>query len=224
MNAQAIQILFLKDLFLSRWPLFGYLLGGLASCGVLCLPGETMGFIGFILMVTVAIASGIHLIATLLLAESIDHTRVFVLSLPVSLLEYSLAKIAVVLTAFLIPWGAMLAFLTICTLIVPGAKAGAVPVLATLFLFLLATFAVQVVTAVITESVGWTVCVLVLCNVLFNLFAKAVLGHPTVLAARELDTISWPPVLLQSLAGEVLVIAVALGAALYFQSRKRDLI
>jgi hypothetical protein len=31
MNTQAIQILFLKDLFLSRWPMFGYLMGGLLS-------------------------------------------------------------------------------------------------------------------------------------------------------------------------------------------------
>ncbi len=41
MNTQAIQILFLKDLFLSRWPLFGYLAGGLLSAMVACLPGES---------------------------------------------------------------------------------------------------------------------------------------------------------------------------------------
>jgi hypothetical protein len=53
MNTQAIQILFLKDLFLSRWPMFGYLVGGLLSVMVTCLPGESAGFIGFILMITV---------------------------------------------------------------------------------------------------------------------------------------------------------------------------
>jgi hypothetical protein len=68
MNTNAIRILFLKDLFLSRWPLFGYLVGGLLSVMVACLPGELAGFIGFILMVTVTIAAGIHLIGVLLLA------------------------------------------------------------------------------------------------------------------------------------------------------------
>ena len=104
MNTQAIQILFLKDLFLSRWPMFGYLVGGLLSVMVTCLPGESAGFIGFILMITVTIAAGIHLIGALLLGESIDMTRTFIMSLPISLLDYSLAKISVVLVAFLIPW------------------------------------------------------------------------------------------------------------------------
>ena len=109
MNAQAIRILFLKDLFLSRWPLFGYLVGGLASAAVACLPNEAAGFIGFIMMVTVTIAAGIHLIGVLLLAESADMTRTFVMSLPISLLDYSVAKIAVVLVTFLI--GVVMAYL-----------------------------------------------------------------------------------------------------------------
>ena len=60
-HLQASQILFLKDLLLSRWPLFGYLMGGLLSAAFTCIPGEKAGFIVFILMITVTIASGIHL-------------------------------------------------------------------------------------------------------------------------------------------------------------------
>ena len=129
MNTQAIQILFLKDLFLSRWPMFGYLVGGLVSVMVTCLPGESAGFIGFILMITVTIAAGIHLIGALLLGESIDMTRTFIMSLPISLLDYSLAKISVVLVAFLIPWIGMLASLTIITFVAPEAKPGILPFL-----------------------------------------------------------------------------------------------
>ena len=173
MNTQAIQILFLKDLFLSRWPLFGYLVGGLLSAMVTCLPGESAGFIGFILIVTVTIAAGIHLIGVLLLAESVDMTRTFVMSLPVSLLDYSIAKISVVLVAFLIPWLGMLASLTVLNYVMPEAKPGVLAFLILLFLFMLAGFCLQLVTAVVTESVGWTIVVVVLGNVLFNLFAKS---------------------------------------------------
>ncbi len=100
--------MFLKDLFLSRWPWFGYLVGGLLSVVLTCLLGKTLGFIAFILIVTVTIAVGIHLIGLLLLGESMEQTRNFVFSLPVSLLDYSVAKITVMLTTFLIPWLAML--------------------------------------------------------------------------------------------------------------------
>jgi ABC-2 type transport system permease protein len=224
MNAQAIQILFLKDLFLGRWPLFGYLVGGLLSALVTCLPGQTAGFIGFIMMVTVTIAAGIHLIGVLLLAESADMTRTFVMSLPISLLDYSLAKIAVVLVAFLIPWLGMLACLTVLVFVVPEAKPGILPFLVLMFLFMLAGFSLQLVTAVVTESTGWTIFVVVLGNVLLNLFLKTLNEHPVIASLAKSETLSWPPMVVQIMMIEVGVILVALGVALAFQIRRRDLV
>lgn len=224
MNRQAIQILFLKDLFLSRWFLFGYLLGGLLSALVTCLPSESAGFIGFILIVTVTIASGIHLIGVLLLAESTDMTRTFILSLPVSLLDYSIAKISVVLVAFLIPWLGTLATLTVLSYAIPEAKPGALAPLSLLFLFMLAGFCLQLVTAVVTESVGWTIVVVVLGNVLFNLFAKSVNEHPLISKLGTSEVLSWPPIVLQIMAIEAIVILVALGLSFLFQIRRRDLV
>ncbi|MDA1230251.1 MAG: hypothetical protein O2856_05715 [Planctomycetota bacterium] len=224
MNAQAIQILFLKDLFLSRWPLFGYLVGGLLSAMVACLPGETAGFIGFILMVTVTIASGIHLIGVLLLAEPIGKTRTFVMSLPVSLLDYSIAKISVVLVAFLIPWLGMLASLTVANFVVPEAKPGVLAFLVLLILFMLTGFCLQLVTAVVAKSVGWTIVVLVLGNVLLNLFIKTLHEHPVISELNKSEVLSWPPIVLQIMAIEVIVILVSMGIAFLFQIRRRDLV
>ena len=224
MNAQAIQVLFLKDLFLSRWPMFGYLVGGLMSVMVTSLPGESAGFIGFILMVTATIAAGMHLIGVLLLAESGDMTRTFVMSLPVSVLDYSIAKISVVLTAFLIPWCGMLAGLTVLTFVVPDAKPGVLVFLVLIFLFLLAGFCLQLVTAVVTESVGWTIVVVVLGNVLFNLFAKSLREHPVISRLAESEYLTWPPVVLQIMAIEGVVVLVSLGIAFMLQIRRRDLV
>lgn len=224
MNTQAIRILFLKDLFLSRWPLFGYLAAGLLSALVACLPGEAASFIGFVLMVTVTIAAGIHLISVLMLAESIDMTRIFVMSLPVSLLDYSIAKISVVLVTFLIPWFGMLASLTVLNFVVPEAKPGVLAFLVLLFLFLLAGFCLQLVTAVVTESVGWTIVVVVLGNVLFNVFLKKLHEHPVISELNKNEVLSWPPPVLQIMAIEAIVILFALGFAFLFQTRRRDLI
>jgi ABC-2 type transport system permease protein len=224
MNPQAIQILFLKDLFLSRWALCGYLIGGLLSALVTCLPGQTFGFIGFILIVTVTIAAGIHLIGMLLLSEPIEMTRTFIMSLPVSLLDYSIAKISVVLVAFLIPWVGMLACLTVLTFIVPGAKAGVLVLIVLLFMFMMGGFSLQLVTAVITQSVGWTIVMVVLGNVLFNLFAKFVNEHPVIAEIAKGDSIAWPPVVLQILAVEAIVVIAAIAFAFVWQSRRRDLV
>jgi hypothetical protein len=224
MNPQAIQILFLKDLFLSRRQMFAYFAAGIVCSVLTCIPHATASFVGFILILTVAIAAGIHLIGTLLLAESTDQTRLFVMSLPVSLLDYSIGKIAVVLTTYLIPWSAMFACCIIGTFALPWAKHGSVVVLPAIFLFLLAGFMIQLVTAVISESVGWTICVMVTCNVLLNVFLMKLFAIPEVDAAKQSDVLIWPPIVLQLLVVECLVIAGSLAAALFFQTRKRDLI
>lgn len=224
MNGRAIQILFFKDLFLSRKYLFAYFVAGMLSAILACIPDETMAFVGFILMMTVAIGSGIHLIGTLLLGETIDQTRTFVLSLPVSLLDYSISKIAVVLTTFLIPWSAMFAISTICTFILPWSKPGAVVMLPLIYCFLLAGFTLQLVTAVVSESVGWSISVMVACNVLLNIFLMKINAVPEIAAARRSEVLTWPSAALQILGVELLVIAVSISLALFLQTRKRDLI
>ncbi len=224
MNLHAIQILFLKDLFLSRRHLFAYFLGGMVSSALTCIPNKTISFVGFILMLTVAIAAGIHLIGQLMLAESSEQTRLFVMSLPVSLLDYSLGKISVVLTAYLIPWSTMFACSTILTFVLPWAKHGAVVVLPAIFLFLRCGFMVQLVTAVVTESVGWTICVMVACNVLLNVFLTQLFAVPEIAAAKQSDIVVWPSQILQLLTIECAVIVGALATAIVLQTRKRDLV
>jgi len=222
MNLQAIRILFLKDLFLSRRPLFAYFVAGLAASAIVCIPNPTFSFVGFILVLTVAIASGIHLIGTLLLAETTDQTRLFVMSLPVSLLDYAIGKISVVLTTYLIPWSAMFASLMIVTFVM--GKQGNAAVLPTIFFFLLGAFTLQLVTAVISESVGMTICVMVGCNVGLNVFMMMLFENEEVSALSKSNVLTWPTVVFQIIGVELLVIAVALVMAFLFQTRNRDLV
>lgn len=222
MNLQAIRILFLKDVFLSRRPLFAYFVAGLGSAGVACLPEPTLAFVGFILVITVAIASGIHLIGTLLLAETTDQTRLFVMSLPISLLDYSIGKISVVLTTYLIPWTAMFACLTIANFVLD--KQGVVVLLSAIFLYLLSAFMLQLVTAVVSESVGFTICVMVGCNVGLNVFMMKLFANSEIAAVTKSDVLTWPNIVVQIVAVELVMIAVSLGLAFVFQTRKRDLV
>ncbi len=224
MNLQVIRLLFLKDLFLSRKFLFGYLVGGLVAAGITCIPNQAASYVGFILMITVAIAAGIHFIGNLMLGESTDQTRMFVMSLPISLLDYSLGKISVVITTYLMPWTVMFAGSTICAFIFPWANRGSVVVLTAIFLFLLSSFMVQLVTAIVSESVGWTIGIMVACNVMLNLFLMKLFEVPEVAEIVESDVVIWPTAVIQILIIEAIVIAASLAIAIAFQTRKRDLI
>ena len=224
MNTHTIGILFLKDLYLSRRALFAYFAAGIASSAISVVPQQTLAFAGFILVLTVAIASGMHLLGELLISEGNEQTRTFILSLPVSLLDYSVAKIAVVLTTFLIPWFTMLACSIVLTAVLPWGETGAVPVLVVIFLELLAAFTVQLVTAVISESVGWTVCVMVACNVFLNLFLVNLFQTPQIDELMKSSELTLTPLLGQVMGIEVAVVVVALAVALALQTRKRDLV
>ncbi len=224
MSSRTIGILFMKDLYLCRRSLFGYFAAGIVCSAVSVVPHETLAFVGFVLILTVAIASGMHLLGELLLSEGVDQTRIFILSLPVSLLDYSVAKIAVVLTTFLIPWFTMLASLIILTAIIPPGKAGAVPVLVVVFLELLAAFTLQLVTAIVSESVGCTIGVMVACNVFLNLFLMSLFRATEVSEQMKSNVPTLGPLLSQVMLTEVAVILVALAAAVALQTRKRDLV
>jgi ABC-2 type transport system permease protein len=224
MNTHTIGILFLKDLYLSRRPLFAYFAAGIACSALSVVPQPTVAIAGFILILTVAIGSGMHLLGELLISEGNDQTRTFILSLPVSMLDYSIAKIAVVLTAFLIPWCTMLACSIVLTSVLPWGKAGAIPVLVVVFLELFAAFTLQLVTAVITESVGWTVCVMVACNVFLNLFLMSLFQASQVSEMMKSNVPTLGPLIMQIMGIEVAVIVAALAVTVALQTRQRDLV
>lgn len=222
MSLKMIRILFLKDLYISRWILFAYLVGGLASCALGTVPN--MSFLSLVLIVTTAVGSGMYLLGDLLIGEGSENTRSFIMSLPVSLRDYSFAKISVVLTVFVIPWVLMLAFSVIMIAVLPTGKLGAIALTVVIFLELLAAFTVQLVAAAISESIGWTIAVMVGCNVFFNVFWMALMSRTEVAESAKSEVLNWPPLLVQVASIELLVIVVAIGIALIFQSRERDLV
>ena len=99
-----------------------------------------------------------------------------------------------------------------------------VVVLPAIFFYLLASFMLLLVVAVVSESVGWTICVMVASNVFLNVLLMTIFADPAVSAITKGDVVVWPPLVLQILAVELVLIVGALVIALFFQTRKRDLI
>lgn len=224
MNTEMIGILILKDLFLSRKMLFAYLLAGIASAVVSTLPSQTFSFIGFLLVVTVSIGMGMHLIGELILEERKSHTLTFVMSMPVNVADYSIAKISVVLMTYLIPWSAMLVGTIVLIAALPTAKDGALGPTVIVFLELFASFAVQLVTAILSESIGWTIAVMVAGNVFLNLFIMKFFTHPVIAESMKQDTYFWAPIMSQIVAVEIAIIVISVIVAISFQSRKRSFV
>ncbi len=101
---------------------------------------------------------------------------------------------------------------------------GAVVVLPLIYCFLLAGFTLQLVTAVVSESVGWSISVMVACNVLLIFFLMKINAVPEIAAARRSEVLTWPPsAALQILGFELLVIAASISLALFLQTRRKEI-
>lgn len=164
------------------------------------------------------------MIGNLLLSESTDQTRLFVMSMPVSLLDYSIGKMGVVLATYLLPWSTMFALTVIGIFVLPEAENGRVVTLPAIFLFLLASFMIQLAVAVVSESVGMTISVMVAGNVLLNVFLMKLYSLPEIKSAMSSDQIAWPTSILLILMVELLLIVLALVVAFWYQTRARDLV
>jgi hypothetical protein len=118
----------------------------------------------------------------------------------------------------------MFACSIVLTAILPWNHVGAIPMLIVVFLELLAAYTVQLVTAVISESVGWTVCVMVGCNVFLNVFLMKLLQSPEVQELSKSNFLTFSPLMIQMMCIELALIVAALTLALAVQTRKRDLV
>src|SRR5262245_37633593 len=94
MNIGMVKRLIAKDWYLQRWPILGGLGAGAIAVALVGAANETAFYIGFVLLVSVLITVGVQLAMSTVLLERKEQTLSFVMSLPISAREYTVAKLA----------------------------------------------------------------------------------------------------------------------------------
>lgn len=213
-----------RDLYHYRWLILGTLISGAASL-VLTRLDESDGIstgpnVGFLLLLTTIIVLGVSL-PMLVLQEHRTKSDLFVLSLPVSAAQYSFAKVASALIAFLVPWTALTGAVVLLTALSPDPD-GPLPFFVAVMTFLLVNFCLLTALAVITRSEPAAIAGILLTNFSVTIFLSR-LGRLPGVAGRSRDAVAtWSHEVLAVLAVEVVVILVALILAFYLPSRRKD--
>ncbi len=182
MNILMIKILVLKDWYLHRIAITLALIG--LSIGIILssLSGTTFPSIGFSMIMCIVIALMFYLPLSTVLSERNEKTLPFILSLPVSPSEYTTSKIVMNFIVFLIP----LAGMSICSHIMIIDDSGHMAGISTnhlyvLLLGILVFYSFLLGFSLITESMGWTVTLIVLVVFFFgNVVLQVVPKIPTV--------------------------------------------
>jgi hypothetical protein len=224
MNLSMIRRLVLKDWYLYRWPILASVAGGVISLGIIAYGGKPGFHFGLTIAVTILAFIGALLPISTIIQERKEQTLPFVMSLPISYLEYTAAKILANLLIFLVPWLTLVlgGFALIMTK--PVMPHGLVPFFAIMSMEILVSTCLIFAVALMTESQGWTIGAILVGNLALNLVGYFVAHIPSVGSGLWGSAIQWSPAATILLGTEWALIVLILGLAFFVQSRKRDFV
>lgn len=222
MNYALVKTLIWKDWYLQRWPLGGCLAGGLLALALLAAAGEDGAFAGTVLLITVMIMASVSVALATIAGERKDQTLAFVMSLPVSSREYTASKMLGGAMLLIVPWAALTIGAIAVILASPSLPNGLLPHTAIMMTELLANSFVLLAVALVTESQGWTIAVMIVGNLFVNWFLYYLARTPAVSGSMRGPTPVWNETVILLLLAEAGVILGALALAFYFQGRKTD--
>lgn len=221
-NTHMIKRLVVKDWYLQRGAIVPYLGWGALALTLLALGGEYWFFAGSILLLTLLIAKGIHLAMATVIEERTGQTLSFVMSLPISPMEYTIAKVLANMLLFLTAWMA----LSIGTIaVIAGREAvpdGLIPFTAVILVDIFVGYCLILGVALVTESQAWTIWSIVVTNLLFQAVLYYVSHIPTVAIEMKGAEVVWSRPVLLVLLAEAAAIVLTLAITFYLRSRKTD--
>jgi ABC-2 type transport system permease protein len=225
MNTHIVTRLILKDWYLSSALFVAALITGFATLAAVAAAKATMlaVILGVIVLVTILIGMGAVIMSSMV-NERRQQTLPFVMSLPVSYLEYTTSKIVGCLLIFGALWLALLLGIIATILFTPWFPHGLIPFVVIMAVEMLMTTCLIAAVSVTTESQGWTIGVTQVGGLALNAVGFSIVRLPAIGRTMAGPTIQWNATSVSILLIEFALIALMIGIAFFVQSRKRDFI
>lgn len=222
MNGSIVRQLILKDLYLVRWMIAGSIAAGVVAVAMMPL-GKTSAYIGGVSLVCVLILLNIFLVMGGVVQEKKDKVLLFILSLPVSTTEYTVAKVLANAIAFTVPW-LVLTAANIVMIDVSRIPNGILPFWVAVLGYLLFYYCALLAVSLVKDSTGWHTTAIVVGNVSVNFLIPILLSRPSVAAHIEGPTAVWTADIVAFIAIELLAGVAALWLAVYLYTRRPDFV
>lgn len=225
MNWAMVRRLIWKDWFLNRAAISFSVIGGMATLGlVAAMRGSLIGLIlGSIVVVGLLIGVGqVVMMSTVL--ERKQQTLPFVMSLPISYREYTMAKIAGGLLIYLVLWTALVAGVLGTILLTSGFPHGLVPFVLIMSLELLMGTCLVMTISIATESQGWTIAATQAGVLGVNGIGWWIVRFPDIGGSMTSATVRWSSTANALVTAELAVIALMIVITFFVQARKKDFV
>jgi hypothetical protein len=218
-----IRHLIVKDFQMHRTAIVATIIVGMIGLATLPFKGLTgmFGIIGF--FTTLIVLGGMIPNATIF-KERKGHNLAFLMSLPISVVEYTTAKILAALGMFMIPWLVLVGAGLSLILGRSDMPHGIIPLSLILATAPLVGMCVLVAVALVGESESWVLPATIAVNVGYSCFWILLINNAALRDGLASPKPIWNLTALTVLGLEFAAIAVILAITFYLQSRKKDFV
>jgi ABC-2 type transport system permease protein len=218
-NSNMIKKLILKDWHLNQKIIAMYMAGAILALSFIS-HGEAHFYMASVLLICVLIGLGNHQIANTIINERKDQTLPFIMSLPISPLDYAIAKLIGNMALFLIPWMLILLAL-IAVLITTDLPNGLIPYSVIFCTFFLVNYIITWAVGMAAEPEGIVIFVMVALNCLTSPFMYVLSKTPAVMDNIQGKEALWNSTSISILTTEIVLAILVILLALFLQTRKK---
>jgi ABC-2 type transport system permease protein len=221
LNLPVIRLLVAKDWQLFEKQLAAYVVAGIVALCFLGLATPWSFYVGSLLLIVVLVAAACFAISNSLLVERKEHTLAFVMSLPVSPLDFYIAKLIGNLVTFGVPFLVM-AGGSLAVIFFTPLPDGLVVLALPLFGHILLAYCVSLGVAMAVESEGWNTFVMIGSMVLINPLIMLLGQLPGISANAKTDVIVWSLPVVSILLAQLVLAGAAIVATGWIHCRKKS--
>ena len=219
LNLPLVRLLIIKDWQLFQTQLAAYVLTGIVALTLIGTPHAWAFYLGSLLLIVVLVAVAAFSIATSLLVERKEQTLAFVMSLPISPLDFTVAKLAGNLLTFGVPYLLILAG-TLAVILYTPLPDGLLVFTVLMFGHILLAYSLSLAVAMQVQSEGWNTFVMIASMVMINPFIMLLGQIDSIATVARGQHIAWSATALAILAGQLLGSVALIGFTAWWQGRK----
>ncbi|GAA3925548.1 MAG: hypothetical protein GXY45_10645 [Ramlibacter sp.] len=219
LNTPVIRLLVAKDWQLFQKQLAFYVLAGIVALCFLGLAKPWAFYVGSLMLLIVMVSAACFSISTSLMVERKEQTLAFVMSLPVSPLDFTVSKLAGNALTFAVPFVVLLGG-TLAVVLFTPLPDGLFVYALLIFAYLLFAYAVSLAVAMSVESEGWATFAMIGSMVLINPYIMALTQVPDISERVSVDALVWTTPAVAILATLVVLSLAVLGLTGWFHARK----
>ena len=219
LNLPVIRLLVAKDWQLFQKQLALYVLAGIVALCFLGLAKPWAFYVGSLMLLIVLICIACFSISTSTVIERKEKTLAFVMSLPVSPLDFTVAKLVGNLVTLGVPFVLMLGG-TLAVVLLTPLPDGLFVYSLLIFGYVLFAFCVSLSVAMSVESEGWATFAMIGSMVLINPYIVGISQIPAIQKPIGIDALTWSPVAIGFLVGLSLLSVAVLAVTAWVHARK----